>query len=350
MISRYDFAALRHFSHTAFTLAGLTPDRAAVVGDVLLEGDLLGHDTHGLALLAPYVGELLEKRMATEGEPETISDRGAAIAWNGRRLPGPWLVQQGIALANARAATYGTATVAIGRSHHIAALAAYLEPTARAGKIILICSSDPGVASVAPYGGTTPVFTPNPIAAAWPTAEGPVLLDISMSITTNGMVARHHREGRPMPRPWLLSADGLATSDPAAVMGGGGSILPLGGMDAGHKGFGLALLVEALTSGLSGIGRSGTPDAWGASVMIQVMDPTAFGGGGAFVAEAQAVAAACRAANPIDPARPVRLPGEGALARKARQLAEGVSLHPSIPPALQGLAAKLGLEMPVAIA
>jgi L-lactate dehydrogenase len=347
-MARFPEVALRSFAHQALAAAGLAPDRAAVVGDVLLEGELLGHDTHGLALLAPYANELLAGRMAATGEWRVISDRGAAIAWDGMRLPGPWLVQQGIALACARAAQYGTATLAIGRSHHIAALAAYLEPVARAGKLIILQSSDPGVAAVAPFGGTTPVFTPNPIAAAWPTQEGPVMLDISASITTMGMVGRQHRAGQPMAGAWLLDANGNPTSDPAAVAVGGGSILPLGGMEVGHKGFALALLVEALTSGLAGIGRAGTPDAWGASVMIQVIDPAAFGGTEAFVAESQAVAAACRAATPIDPARPVRLPGDAALARKARHLADGFLLHPDILAALEALAAKLGLVMPAA--
>jgi L-lactate dehydrogenase len=345
----YDATALRRFARDALTACGLAPDRAAVVGDVLLEGDLLGHTTHGLALLAPYADELLAGRMAATGEPVVLSDRGAAIAWDGMRLPGPWLVHQGIELASARAEQYGTATLAIGRSHHIAALAAYLEPTARAGKMLLILSSDPGVAAVAPFGGKTPVFTPNPIAAGWPTQGDPVLLDISTSLTTMGMVGRQHRAGGQLPHPWLIDAEGRATTDPAAVAGGGkGALLPIGGLEAGHKGYALGLMVEAMTSALAGSGRGGTPDSWGASVMIQVIDPAAFGGSGAFTAETQAVAQACRAATPIDPGNPVRMPGEAALARKARQLAEGVQLHEGIAPALEALARKLGLTMPAA--
>jgi L-lactate dehydrogenase len=346
-MTQYPAASLRQFAHAALAASGLAPDRAAIVGDVLLEGDLLGHTTHGLALLAPYAEELLAGRMAATGDPAVISDRGAAIAWDGMRLPGPWLVQQGIALASARAEQYGTATLAIGRSHHIACLAAYLEPVARSGKMLLLLSSDPGVAAVAPFGGKTPVFTPNPIAAGWPTQQDPVLLDISTSLTTMGMVGRQHRAGAPLDHPWLIDAEGRATTDPAAVAGGGkGALLPLGGLEAGHKGFGLGLMVEALTSALAGAGRGGTPDSWGASVMIQVIDPAAFGGRDAFAAETQAVAESCRAAAPIDPAKPVRMPGAAALARKARQLAEGVQLHEGIPPALEALAQKLGLAMP----
>jgi LDH2 family malate/lactate/ureidoglycolate dehydrogenase len=347
-MTRFDAAELRRFAQDALAACGLAPDRAAVVGDVLVEGDLLGHTTHGLALLSPYAEALLGGGMAATGDPVVISDRGAAIAWDGMRLPGPWLVQQGIALASARAAQYGTATLAIRRSHHIACLAAYLEPTARAGKMLLVLSSDPGVAAVAPFGGKTAVFTPNPIAAGWPTQGEPVLLDISTSLTTVGMVGRQHRAGAPLPHPWLVDSEGRASADPAVVMGGGGALLPLGGLEAGHKGFGLGLMVEALTSALGGGGRSGTPDGWGASVMIQVIDPAAFGGGAAFAAETQAVADACRAATPIDAGQKVRMPGAAALARKARQLAEGVELHEGIAPALSALAGKLGLVMPAA--
>jgi L-lactate dehydrogenase len=173
-----------------------------------------------------------------------------------------------------------------------------------------------------------------------------VLLDISTSLTTVGMVGRQQRAGGQLPHPWLVDADGRATTDPTAVLGGKGALLPLGGLDAGHKGFGLGLMVEALTSALAGGGRAGTPEAWGASVMIQVIDPAAFGGGDAFAAETQAVAASCRAATPIDASRPVRMPGAAALARKASQLADGVRLHPEIGPALQTLAQKLGLAAP----
>ena len=133
------------------------------------------------------------------------------------------------------------------------------------GLVGLLYSSDPTVASVAPHGGIAGRFTPNPMAAGWPTASGPVLMDVSTSITTNGLIARRNAEGAKMPGLWLKSPEGEATDDPGVMFRKpAGALLPLGGMDAGHKGFALALLIEALTSGLGGYGRADGATGWGA--------------------------------------------------------------------------------------
>src|SRR5437879_4685140 len=151
------------------------------------------------------------------GAPTVVSDRGAALAWDGRRLPGPWLVLQGIETLMPRARQYGSASLAIRRSHHIACLAAYLLRATEAGFMMLLSCSDPGVASVAPFGGTRAVFTPNPVAAGIPTSGDPFLVDISASITTNGMCNRMLRAGRQFAEECLLDAQGNPSRDPAVL-------------------------------------------------------------------------------------------------------------------------------------
>ena len=89
--------SLLSFATTLLEKAGLSEDRARIVGEVLLEGDLLGHTTHGLALLPLYLRELEAATMARSGEPEVLADHGSALTWDGRRLPGPWLVKRAIA-------------------------------------------------------------------------------------------------------------------------------------------------------------------------------------------------------------------------------------------------------------
>ena len=97
------------------------------------------------------------------------------------------------------------------------------------------------------------------------------------------MAARLRREGKRFPGPWALDAAGRPTDDPAALFADPpGTLLPVGGTDHGHKGYGLALMVEALTQGLGGFGRAEAPTRWGASVFVQVIDPAAFGGADAF--------------------------------------------------------------------
>lgn len=347
-MTRYDAATLTAFARDVFQRAGLAPDRAQVCAEVLVEGDLLGHTTHGLALLELYAGELVSGGMTADGDPIVLSDRPAAVAWDGRRLPGPWLVDQAIRLASERARQVGTCTVTIQKSHHIAALAAYLEAVARDGLVGIIMSSDPNVRSVAPFGGSAPVMTPNPIAAGWPTASDPVIFDISMSVTAAGVVARHARAGKKLPHAWLLDAAGKPTDDASIKLGdGGGSVQALGGMDAGHKGFALGLWVEAMTSGLAGYGRAQPAmGKTGASVMVQILDPAAFGGLANLEQETAFIASASRASPPSDPARPVRVPGDAALARKRRYLADGVELHPELPGQLARVAERYGVAAP----
>jgi L-lactate dehydrogenase len=249
-----------------------------------------------------------------------------------------------------RARTYGTATVVIRRSHHIACLAAYLLRATEQGFVLLVASSDANSASVAPFGGTRAVFTPDPLAIGFPTAGDPVLVDISASITTNGMSARLRKAGQRFAHPWLLDADGHPTDDPAALYAEPpGTILPLGGLEAGHKGYGLALLVEALTGGLAGFGRADPKQGWGATVFVQALDPDAFGGREAFVRQADFIARQCRDNPPRPGVEAVRLPGERAMALRREQFARGVQLHESILPALEPWAQKFGVAPPTSI-
>jgi len=349
-MARYSADALRAFAQALLTNAGLAEDRAVVVADVLVEGDLLGHTTHGLALLAAYLDEIEKGAMRREGEPTVLSDRPAALLWDGLRLPGPWLTMRAADIAIARARTYGTATVVVRRSHHIACLAAYLLRATTQGFVLLVASSDANSASVAPYGGTRAVFTPDPLAIGFPTAGDPVLVDISASVTTNGMSARLYKAKQRFAHPWLLDAAGSPTDDPAALYTDPpGTILPLGGLEAGHKGYGLALLVEALTGGLAGFGRADPKQGWGATVFVQALDPEAFGGRDAFIRQAEFIGRECRDNPPRPGVDAVRLPGERAMALRRAHVAHGVQLHESILPALAPHSQRLGVSLPPAV-
>jgi LDH2 family malate/lactate/ureidoglycolate dehydrogenase len=350
-VPRFAVEDLRAFASTLLAKSGLPADRAAVVGEILVEADLMGHTTHGLQLLAPYLQDIANGKMTGTGEPDVVADHGTAVTWDGRFLPGPWLVVRAIELACARAATHKTATVVIRRAHHIACLAAYLKRATDRGLMIMIGCSDPNVATVAPHGAIAGRYTPNPLAAGWPTDGDPVLLDISASTTTNGLTGRLHREGRGerLGGPWLVDNKGQASDDPAVLLTEPpGAILPLGGMDLGHKGFALGLLVETLTGALAGYGRAGAEKRWSGTTFVQVIDPAGFAGREAFIRETSRMAELCRTA-PVRPGNPpVRMPGERGLALRARQLEDGVVLHPGIMDALLPWSEKLGVSAPQA--
>jgi LDH2 family malate/lactate/ureidoglycolate dehydrogenase len=340
-------AELLRFGTALLTAAGLEPDRARDVAEVLLEGDLLGHTTHGFALLAGYTKALAEQTMEKAGEPAVLADHGSALTWDGRYLPGPWLVRRAVATARERLAQAPVVTVVIQRSHHIACLAAYLRPVTEAGLMMVLSCADPGSRTVTPHGGAAPRLSPDPIAIGIPTAGEPILIDISASSTTNALCQRVAAAGERLAGPWVIDRDGQATDDPRVLFdGGGGAVLPLGGLDLGHKGFALALFVEALTNALGGHGRAHEVKRWGASVFLQLIDPGRFGGQGAFLRETSFLAQSC-VTTPVPPGKPpVRMPGQASLARRAQQLAQGIALHPTILPGLEPSATKLNVPLP----
>lgn len=348
--STYSVASLIALATDLLVAAKLSHDKAEAVAQILVEGDLMGHNTHGLGLLGAYLGELESGGMTRDGEPEVVADAPAAVTWDGRRLPGPWLVVKAMELATERARRFGTGTVVIRRSHHIACLAAYLKRATDQGLLMLLTCSDANSASVAPFGGLDPVFTPNPISAGIPTTGTPVLIDISTSATTNGLTNRLHKEGGRLPAAWVIDGHGQPSNDPAVLFNEPkGTILPLGGMDSGHKGYGLSLLVEALTGGLAGHGRADPREGWGATVFLQVIDPRAFSGLDAFTRQTGSVAEQCHASRPARAGSPVRTPGEKGLALAQQQRQAGVRLYPSILPSLEPWARKLGVVMPAVL-
>jgi L-lactate dehydrogenase len=345
--ARYDAEALRAYAVDLLQASGADAVIARDVADVLLDGDLMGHTTHGLALLAGYLGQLADGGKHKSGAPAIVARTDAAQTWDGGRLPGQWLTLHAVDAARAMANAHGTGTVVIRRSHHIGCLAAYAKRAADDGVMALVYCSDPAGASVAPFGAVTPVFTPNPLAAGIPTSGDPILLDISASYTTNGLTTRLAQAGELLPHAWVQDAQGTPTRDPAVLFGDSkGTLLPLGGLEAGHKGFALALLIEALTAGLAGHGRADPSEGWGATVFVQVLDPSRFGGLAAFTRQMDWLVQTCHDATPRPSGAPVRLPGERALRLYREQRANGVALHPSIMPSLAPWAQELGVAAP----
>jgi LDH2 family malate/lactate/ureidoglycolate dehydrogenase len=344
---RYRSDHLVSYATALFAAAGCDGDKPQTIAAGLVEADLLGHTTHGLQLAPGYLRELAAGSMTATGEPGFVATHGAAATWDGRRLPGVWLTTRACDLAMQLGSIHAVGTVVICNSHHIGCLAVYAERAARSGMMVIVASSDPAAASVAPFGGRRPVFSPDPFAVGIPTDGDPIVIDTSTSITTNGLSDRLRREGRRFPGPWALNPEGEPTDDPAILFAvPPGTLLPVGGTDHGHKGYGLALLIEAHTQGLGGFGRAEGPTGWGASVFVQAFDPAAFAGRAAFRRETSWTAAACRATPPRPGVDSVRLPGQRALEHKRRSLAEGVELYPGILSALAPHAERLGVTPP----
>ena len=341
---------LCQFAASLFTAAGLEAEKAACVARLLLLTDMMGRRTHGLAQCAPYLEQLSQRRNDQGGR--THHGKGYRADYRlGRKLPardsGSWIRRSRLCFE--RLPQHGVVTFAMRRSHHIGCLAALAKQATDRGYFAMIASSGPHTKAVAPFGGKAGPVQPQPIRHRLPTTAAPVLVDICASITTVSMTREKTAAGELFEHPWLLDSAGQPTRDPTVMEQASdrGSLMLLGGSKSGHKGFGLALMVEALTQGLSGFGRKDAPTRWGASVYLQLIDPEAFAGREAFCEQTGFFADQCLANAPIDPARPVRLPGEQAARTIEQCRAEGVPVSLETAAALRDWAGRLGVDAAV---
>ncbi len=314
------------FCTSIFKILGMDDEKAKDTSEILVEADMMGHSTHGVRLLPLYIKDVEAGNMKPSGSQITLNDTGSCITIDGDNLPGIWLTKQGLKLSSERAKIHGVSTVLIKNSHHNGALAAYLLPIVEQGLVPMIKCSVPSSATVAPYGGTKALLTPDPMALAFPTNGEPVLIDISASITTNNMIADKIVKNEMFDFNCLLTKDGIPTNDPKEVFENNGTVMPLGGVEYGHKGFGLALGIEALSQGLSGSGRSRKLKTMNLSIYIQVIDPDAFAGLDAFKNEMSFLYNECINNPPIDKNNKVRMPGQNALMCRRQSIEKGIFL------------------------
>src|SRR5258708_26688199 len=103
---KFDAANLQKFGQSLLMACGLAEDRARDVAEVLLEGDLLGHTTHGFPLLPAYLKAIQERTMETVGEPSVVAHHASSLTWHGHYLPGPCLLPPAISVPRPRLVEY----------------------------------------------------------------------------------------------------------------------------------------------------------------------------------------------------------------------------------------------------
>ncbi|MCA1685763.1 MAG: Ldh family oxidoreductase, partial [Planctomycetia bacterium] len=279
---------LTDFVAAIFRDAGVPEGEAWTVASSLVGANLRGHDSHGVMRAPQYVG-FLEKGEYRTGVALLVEHETPAVVvcdgqWGFGQVQAHRLIDKILPKAKALGLASGTARD-VG---HIGRLGEYAERAAEQGLILIATVNNCGAGQrVAPPGGVAPRLGTNPLCVAVPTAGEPVVLDFGTSVVAEGKVRVYHINKQPVPEGWLLDPDGLPTTDPSVLYNAPlGSILPMGGAQA-YKGFGLALVLDMLSGGLTG-GRSshpGAPPARGNNVVFIAFDPEQFAGRDALVRE-----------------------------------------------------------------
>lgn len=346
------------FCQRLFQAAGVPYDEAAVVARSLVAADRSGHESHGVMRVPQYVQALREGKLRAGVGLDIIHQTAAALAADANWGLGQVQAHRLLDRIVPKARLLGIAIGTLRHCGHTGRLGEYGERLAAEGLALLATVNSHGLGRrVAPPGGTEARLSTNPLCVAVPTADpaAPLVLDIGTSVCAEGKVRGYYQRGEPVPPGWLLDAAGQPTTDPAVLYTEPrGSILPLGGPQA-YKGFGLALLLDALAGGLSGglcsrdeRTQAGTlPAGVGNAVVFIVIDPNLLAGSAHFTSEVNALAQFVRSC-PVSSSQPILLPGDPE--RTARhQRAQEVPLAQSTWQQLTALADTLGVSVPASI-
>jgi uncharacterized oxidoreductase len=342
-------APLRDLVQAIFAAAGSAPAEAAAVADHLIEANLMGHDSHGVIRVAPYIELLRAGKWTANRHAEVVKDMGAVVVVDGGQGLGQVIAKEAIELGIARVRAHGVAVVGVRNSGHMGRIGAWAEQAAAAGLVSLHFVNTTGFGiQVAPFGGTDRRLSVNPIAlgAPRPGAE-PLIHDMSTGAVAAGKIRVARNKGELLPEGAIIDHQGRPTRDPEAFFTDPPGALTTTG---GHKGYGLALFVEVLAGALTG-GGAGHPDKPSADRPINgllsiLIDPAALAGSAALAADLERLIAYVTASPPAQPGGKVLLPGEIERRTRAERLAHGIPLDPNTLNQLRGAARAVGLTKP----
>ena len=338
---------LESFCVEASRRCGLREEDARITAKVLTTTDTWGVHTHGTRQLRPLMKTVRQGRLNPDAAPELVAEGPAWAIVDGHYAIPMVTSSQSMDIAIRKARVSGLAYVGVKHSSHFGAAGYYAVMAAQADMIGLsMCNVDPCV--VAP-GGRGKIIGTNPIAYAVPAGqERPVWLDIATSTAAATKVLAAKASRKSIPDTWLTDDDGMPTTDPSGFPERG-ALLPM----AGHKGYGLAILVEALCGALTGAGMLSQVVSW-------ISDsPELTNQGHAFVAidigammpieqfkeRMDRMIREIRSAPKAKGSERIYLPGEMEWERRDKALVEGMVLPDHVVINLAGLAEDVGLDL-----
>jgi LDH2 family malate/lactate/ureidoglycolate dehydrogenase len=252
-------SVLTDFCVRVFRKLGVTEEDAKITAEVLVAADLRGVDSHGVARLRRYVRGLNNGMMHLEPKIKVVSETPTTVLIDAGGGLGQPVSYRAMKQAIEKAGQYGVGFVTVRNSNHYG-IAGYYAMMALDHDYIGLSMTNAG-ALVSPTFGRKAMLGTNPIAVAVPGEdELPFVLDMATSTVPRGKLEVYNRLGKSIPLGWAVDETGTPCTDPGRILDNfvnrtGGGLLPLGGageLMGGHKGYGLAMLVEIFCAALSG--------------------------------------------------------------------------------------------------
>jgi ureidoglycolate dehydrogenase (NAD+) len=328
----------------AMVKSGLDRDDAEKAASVFTSADTWGVHSHGMRQIRGLMKNVKDGRIDPKAKPEIAIDLGAAAILDGRNAMPTTCAIRGMELAMEKAAAQGIGYVGVKNSSHIGALSYYSLMAVKRGMIgVAMTNTDPWMTVP---GGKGPIMGTNPISYAIPTGtDRPIFLDIATSSVAVTKILALKALGKKLPDKWLVDERGQPTDDPKDYPGKG-ALLPM----AGHKGYGIALLVETLSSVLTGAAMLSQVNCWLNDI------PKPANEGHAFIAidigrlmpratfyeRIDAMMAEIKRSPKAEGVEKIFMPGEMEQGRREKALQQGLALPDTVLVNLMGLAEDIG--------
>ena len=254
---RYRAEDLRAYTTGVLAHFGMPAEDAATAAEVLIDADLSGIESHGIAHLPWHRGYAPGfKAGVVNPKPniQVVRESPVSATWDADGGLGVLTSYKAMAACLEKAATTGMGMIAVRNGRHFGAAGYYARMAAERDMVGMAMCNVPPIAVAA--GGLDRVYGTNPIAFGAPVeGDHPFLLDIATTAVAGGKLEIAARQGKEIPPGWAVNADGTDSSDPRILAQGGG-LLPLGSRlsTSSHKGYGLGLMVDILSGLLPGAG------------------------------------------------------------------------------------------------
>jgi len=238
-------AEVEALSFSALRASNTSESNARCVARSIAAAEAEAIPSHGLLRLPTYCAHAASGKVDGNAVPSCRATRPGSLVTDARDGFAHPAIELGFEQLVPAARAQGVAVLAVTRSYNCGVVGQHVEDLARRGLVALGFANTP--AAIAPWGGSKALFGTNPVAFAAPRAgKPPLVVDQSSSVVARGEVMLRASQGQPIPEGWALDGSGSPTTDPRAALSG--SMLPAGG----HKGAGIALIVEILAAALTG--------------------------------------------------------------------------------------------------
>lgn len=337
--------AIYAVTHLIATRMGSAENEANEVADHLTRANLAGHDSHGIGMLPTYVRLLGDGFLVPNQTLETVLDFGALLVLDAKRGYGQRMGAEAVRRGIAKAREMGACVLSLRNSAHIGRIGTYGEQCAAEGMAFISfvnVSDHHGVQ--APYGSADPLLGTNPFTAAVPGADGrpAAMLDMATTTIAGGKARVAFNKGVDVPEGCLIDADGKPTNDPSGLIRDHvGALMSFGK----HKGSGLAIMAEIMTTAIAGGKRGDEPGEGGTmnSMLATIIDVSRLGGVERVATQVDATRKHIVSARRAPGFDEILLPGDPERRYTAERLANGITVDDTTWRDVRAAAGKVGI-------